>query len=206
VVKSEQATIRVPELDLEIPAQTQKGSVNTIEGFLSKTAEGLQDLQEERRKHDPATAAKIDDFIQRINEFVEGRRFPFTFILEDPSGNSFIQNPNAPNKDVYMKTEYYARSHADYEQMGYNEDASREQAALDALKFAEQQPNETPLEHATKKAIKGPKGQTKEEQEALLEKFKAYAQRNDETNQQAASEKKEPEITAGNMDFSKPID
>lgn len=163
VVKSEQATIRVPELDLEIPAQTQKGSVNTIEGFLSKTAEGLQDLQEERRKYDPATAAKIDEFVQRINEFVEGRRFPFTFILDDPSGNSFIQNPNAPNKDVYMRTEFYARSHADYEQMGYNEDASREQAALDAAKFAEQQPNETPLEHATKKAVKGPKGQTKEE-------------------------------------------
>lgn len=34
VVKSEHATIRIPELDLEIPAQTQKGTVNTVEGFL----------------------------------------------------------------------------------------------------------------------------------------------------------------------------
>lgn len=44
VVKSEYATIRVPELDLEIPPQTQKGSINTLEGFLMKTIEGLSDL------------------------------------------------------------------------------------------------------------------------------------------------------------------
>ena len=44
VVKSEHATIRIPELDLEIPSQTQKGSINTLEGFLQKTIEGLEDL------------------------------------------------------------------------------------------------------------------------------------------------------------------
>jgi zinc finger protein len=63
VVKSEHAIIKIPELDLEIPPQTQKGTVNTIEGFLVKTIEGLSDLQEDRRKYDPATAAKIDEFI-----------------------------------------------------------------------------------------------------------------------------------------------
>jgi zinc finger protein len=41
VVKSECATIRIPELDLEIPPQTQKGTINTLEGFLQKTIEGL---------------------------------------------------------------------------------------------------------------------------------------------------------------------
>ena len=40
-VKSEFATISIPELDLEIPPITQKGSINTIEGFLRKTVEGL---------------------------------------------------------------------------------------------------------------------------------------------------------------------
>ena len=57
---------------------------------------------------------------------MDGRRYPFTFIVEDPSGNSFVQNPNAPNKDTYMKTEFFPRTTEDYVAMGYNEDASRE--------------------------------------------------------------------------------
>jgi len=69
VVKSEHATIKIPELDLEIPAITQKGVINTVEGFLSKTIDGLNELQEERRAVDPETAAKIDSFIERIKEY-----------------------------------------------------------------------------------------------------------------------------------------
>jgi zinc finger protein len=49
IVKSENATIRIPELDLEMPPETQKGSINTVEGYIAKTVEGLQDLQDERR-------------------------------------------------------------------------------------------------------------------------------------------------------------
>ena len=44
IVKSEYATIRIPELDFEIPPQTQKGSINTVEGFLQKSVEGLSEL------------------------------------------------------------------------------------------------------------------------------------------------------------------
>jgi len=57
IVKSEFATIKIPALDLEIPPQTQKGSINTLEGFLMKTIEGISELQPERRKYDPNTAA-----------------------------------------------------------------------------------------------------------------------------------------------------
>jgi len=44
IVKSEFATIRIPELELEIPAQTQKGSIKTVEGFLLTTIEGLGEM------------------------------------------------------------------------------------------------------------------------------------------------------------------
>ena len=53
IVKSEFAVIRIPELDLEIPAQTQKGSIKTVEGFLLKTIEGLGEMQDQRRKYNP---------------------------------------------------------------------------------------------------------------------------------------------------------
>lgn len=44
IVKSEYAAIRIPELDFEIPPQTQKGSINTVEGFLARSIDGLSEL------------------------------------------------------------------------------------------------------------------------------------------------------------------
>ena len=44
VVKSEFATVSIPELELEIPPQTQKGSIKTVEGFLLSTIEGISDM------------------------------------------------------------------------------------------------------------------------------------------------------------------
>jgi zinc finger protein len=113
--------VKIPALDLEIPAQTQKGSINTIEGFILKTIEGIEDLQEERRKYDPITAKKIDDFIALLKEYREGKKYPFEFILEDPSGNSFIQNPWAPSTDSYCKKEEFQRSIEHYTFMGFNQ-------------------------------------------------------------------------------------
>lgn len=42
VVKSDSATVRVPELDFEIPAATQKGTISTVEGLLSDAASNLR--------------------------------------------------------------------------------------------------------------------------------------------------------------------
>ena len=41
VVKSDYATIKVPEAGLEIPPESQKGSIKTIEGYFRATIEGL---------------------------------------------------------------------------------------------------------------------------------------------------------------------
>ena len=49
VVKSEFATITIPELELEIPPETQKGSIKTVEGYLMSAIEGISELQEQRR-------------------------------------------------------------------------------------------------------------------------------------------------------------
>ena len=96
IVKSEFATIRIPELEFEIPPQTQKGSINTPEGFFANSIEGIGHLQAERRKFDPSTAAKIDEFLAKLEKYKDGQCLPFTFEINDPSGNSFVQNNMAP--------------------------------------------------------------------------------------------------------------
>ena len=62
-------------------------------------------MQPERRKYDPITAAKIDEFIAKLVSHKEGKTLPFTFEVTDPSGNSFIQNPNYPTIDPTLKVE-----------------------------------------------------------------------------------------------------
>ena len=42
VVKSDNCTIKVPEAGLEIPPETQKGSIKTLEGYFVSTIEGLK--------------------------------------------------------------------------------------------------------------------------------------------------------------------
>ncbi len=99
----------MPELELEIPANTQKGQVNTIEGILQATYDGIAELQEQRRTADPAAAAKIDAFLASLQACVRAER-AFVFIVDDPSGNSFIQNPHAPKDDPEMITVLYDRT------------------------------------------------------------------------------------------------
>ena len=61
-------------------------------------------------------------FIAKLTALREGRDFPFNFELIDPSGNSFVQNPDAPNPDISCINETYLRSIEDYQAMGYNVD------------------------------------------------------------------------------------
>lgn len=67
-------------------------------------------------------AAQIDEFIEKIAAYREGRVFPFTFEVYDPSGNSFVQNPNAPNADTACVNRTFLRTIEDYQTMGYNVD------------------------------------------------------------------------------------
>ena len=41
VVKSDSATVFIPELEFEIPAETQKGTITTLEGLLTDASSNL---------------------------------------------------------------------------------------------------------------------------------------------------------------------
>lgn len=122
VVKSEYASIRIPELNLDIPPRTQKGSMNSVEGILKRMTDGLEEGQELRKDSDPESYEKINEFIKVAKEYATGAKLPFMIILDDPSGNSYIQNPYAPSTDPYNKIEYYIRTKEQLIEMGYSPD------------------------------------------------------------------------------------
>ncbi|KAJ3704285.1 hypothetical protein LUZ61_007990 [Rhynchospora tenuis] len=109
VVKSDSATIKIPELDFEIPPEAQRGSLSTVEGIITRALDGLQALQDERKKIDPEKAAAIDQFLEKLRSLLSGDS-TFTFELDDPAGNSFIENPYAPSPDPLLSIRFYERT------------------------------------------------------------------------------------------------
>ncbi|CAL1609147.1 unnamed protein product [Knipowitschia caucasica] len=125
VVKSDSATTRIPELEFEIPPFTQKGSLSTIEGLLDRAVEGLEQDQPARREADPELATSIDGFIKKLQNLKHVEE-EFTLVIEDSSGNSFVENPAAPKKDEALTVTKFKRTIQQDIQLGIRADDDTE--------------------------------------------------------------------------------
>merc|ERR1712130_365777 len=75
VVKSEHCTVKIPELDFEIPPQTQKGSLTTVEGLIQKAADGLRHTAELNAETNPEWAEAVQAFCAEKLEPIVKRKF-----------------------------------------------------------------------------------------------------------------------------------
>lgn len=112
LIKSDSAALRFPHLDFEIPPLTQKGQISTVEGFLTTAAKNLSLYQRERIAENPEAGARVSEIIMGLSRLVGGDEslFPFDIVLDDPAGNSYIENLSAPLRDPDMSFKYYYRS------------------------------------------------------------------------------------------------
>ncbi|XP_076457372.1 zinc finger protein ZPR1-like [Babylonia areolata] len=121
VVQSHYAVIRIPALDFE--AAPKKGVLTTVEGILTQVIDNLTEGQVLRKIQDPETAAKIDAFVDRVKAFLQ-LETSFDIEVDDPSGNSFVENlyplkekcsltvdTVAPSPDHQMAISHYSRTH-----------------------------------------------------------------------------------------------
>ncbi|XP_070156376.1 zinc finger protein ZPR1 [Polyergus mexicanus] len=109
VVKSDYTSVHIPHLDFEIPAQSQKGEITTIEGIIDRSVRALEQDQPRRREEFPDNADEIDLFISKLNA-LKILDEPFTIIFQDISGNSHVENPKAPIKDSQCNITYFKRT------------------------------------------------------------------------------------------------
>lgn len=93
VVKSQSATIRIPELGLKVePGPRSAGYISNIEGVVErfeaalKTALNLFEEEESKEK-----TLKILEMLQEVR----GGARKVTVIIEDPFGQSFVGHPRA---------------------------------------------------------------------------------------------------------------
>ena len=108
IVKSDSATFSVKELDFHIPAG--RGTMSNIQGILQTAIDDLKSTQEERRSVDPDAAAQIDQFVANLALYAAGIMLPFHIVVNDPAGNSFVENPAAPAADPNLVLREYVRT------------------------------------------------------------------------------------------------
>ncbi|GAX23299.1 zinc finger protein [Fistulifera solaris] len=126
IVKSDSATLFFQTLDLEIPRSTQQGKISTLEGILQTTVNQLTQQQAERlRSGDVDNFHRCRAVIDTINRWINNAEiksenetpgidnssdFPFEVILDDPAGNSYIENFQAPKRDPQLTHTPYRRT------------------------------------------------------------------------------------------------
>lgn len=109
IVKSDYTSVKFVDLEFEIPAQSQKGEITTLEGIIDRSINGLQQDQPVRRIEHPEVATQIDTFTDKLQKLklVESS---YTIIFEDISGNCRIENPHVPHADHAVSTIHFNRT------------------------------------------------------------------------------------------------
>lgn len=136
IVRTEFASLQIPELDLELPANMKKTYLSTIEGILRNTILDLNEGQNHRKDEFPEVYEKICSIVSNIESFLENPT-KLTIIIDDPSGNSYIENLLYPKTDPKLRCIYYVRSKEQMIQMGYaTEDEGAQPAEEDGIDLA----------------------------------------------------------------------
>eukprot|EP00768_Dysnectes_brevis_P006958 gnl/Dysnectes_brevis/568_a627_3299.p1 GENE.gnl/Dysnectes_brevis/568_a627_3299~~gnl/Dysnectes_brevis/568_a627_3299.p1 ORF type:complete len:484 (-),score=152.62 gnl/Dysnectes_brevis/568_a627_3299:101-1513(-) len=116
VVKSSHCSVSIPSIAFEISPLPMSGQYTTVEGLVTSAIEGLSMLQPQRRLANPEVAAKIDETISGLRALLDTH--DFKLILDDPSGNSFIEPLEQP--DTGLRVEQYYRSDSQAKAVGLN--------------------------------------------------------------------------------------
>ncbi|CAB4065637.1 unnamed protein product [Lepeophtheirus salmonis] len=98
-IKSDWASVQIPSIELEIPSQSQKGEITTIEGILNRTEEGLISEQPAREIMDPDGAKQIKDFVDKIHNLLKVAE-PWEIIIRDISGQIHFKRSKSEDEKL----------------------------------------------------------------------------------------------------------
>lgn len=122
LLKSEYCSLSLRELDCDIGPHALCGRFTTVEGLLM----AIKDQLHEQSgmffdSQDTAQKDKMSTFFQKLDEILTSKT-PVTLILDDPTGNSYVQSvTDDVRDDPGLKITYYTRTHAQNEELGLND-------------------------------------------------------------------------------------
>jgi zinc finger protein len=92
VVKSSQATIKLPHIGSITPGPESEGYVSNIEGIIERIKGRVETIK--NSEDDAALKKKAKNLLKKINKILVGEH-PVKVIIEDPTGNSAIISERA---------------------------------------------------------------------------------------------------------------
>lgn len=122
VLKSDNCQVAIPELDCEVGAAALNGRFTTVEGLLEAIKLQLSESGNMFRDSDDKEAReRMDAFIAKLDSVVSGA-MPVTLVLDDPSGNSYVQAlTDDGTLDERLKISKYVRTYDQDEELGIND-------------------------------------------------------------------------------------
>lgn len=87
IVKSSEATVKIPHISTITPGPAAQGYVTNVEGILNRVKEQIESLKNDAEENSDRKKAK--NLLKKIQRVLWGRD-KLKIIIEDPSGNSAI--------------------------------------------------------------------------------------------------------------------
>lgn len=97
VVKSAEATVKIPHVGTMEPGPASEGFITNIEGIIIKFKEQIEHLKND--EEDEEARKKAKNLLKKIQKVLWGDE-KLKIIIEDPSGNSAIISDKAEKKKI----------------------------------------------------------------------------------------------------------
>lgn len=122
VLKSEFCSLILRELDCDIGQHAICGRFTTVEGLLTAIKDQLTEQSGMfYDSQDTVQKEKMNTFLQKLEDILSSK-MPITLVLDDPTGNSYIQSlTDDVRDDPGLKISHYYRTHAQNEELGLND-------------------------------------------------------------------------------------
>ena len=121
-LKSDSCNLCIPSIGLEITHGSLGGKFTTVEGILLEIHEDLLERVPfaSGDSADATRKAKFKELADKVKEIAEAKVVGCVIELDDPLGNSYVQNLYAPDPDPSLEIVEYERSFDQNEAFGLN--------------------------------------------------------------------------------------
>lgn len=92
VIKSSEATVKIPHVTTITPGPASNGYVTNVEGILNRVKYQIESIRDDEEDADKKKKAK--NLLKKLQKVLWGQE-KITLIIEDPSGNSAIVSDKA---------------------------------------------------------------------------------------------------------------